>query len=582
MKEEIGSGGFGTVIRAEQCDLGRDVAVKILQHGVAADQDSVTLFMREMRAVAHLRHRNIVTIYHSGRLPDRRLFYVMELLEGESLRVRLEREKRLRFDRALHFARQILEGLAHAHAKGIIHRDIKPENMMLVPGDGRGERVVLLDFGVARWKEERSREGERASSGTSYLRVGTPGYMAPEQVEGKRVDEAADIYSVGVVLCEMFTGTRPTDMGASQHVSGALVGPSVPGAARAGIVKALQPEPQSRFSTAEEFLAQLEGRMPKVGEDPRTSPQPFMFLSSFTEDDSALFFGREDEMVKLIDRLLFTQAILLTARTAIMQPFRMVRVQVADDLLAALHEDLVLSARQLDFSPLHEGEQIYPPHLQLACALLYESLKPREGELTLKHYKRIGRMQGILEGHLQSVLDRELEPDAARAARDIIKELVTAARTRTVRPDSQLRAGAITVHREAAVEVALRVLGTARLIHPVTLDGETCRELVHDCLVDQALSWADKQDMNRKRNREVLRFNLLHSTPERPSLLNRRQVKDLALTPEVVGEVDREFAAAPPPRSRPSITAPAGRTTWESSSFSSRFSTWMAKAGRSR
>jgi len=696
MKEEIGSGGFGTVIRAEQCDLGRDVAVKILQAGVATDQDSVTLFMREMRAVAHLRHRNIVTIYHSGRLPDGRLFYVMELLEGESLRVRLERDKRLRFDKALHFSRQILEGLTHAHAKGIIHRDIKPENIMLVPGDGRGERVVVLDFGVARWKEERSREGELRSSGTSYLRVGTPGYMAPEQVEGKRVDEAADIYSVGVLLCEMLTGTRPTDMSASQHVSGALVGSSVPGAARTGIIKALQPDPQSRFATAEEFLAQLEGRMPRTGKDPRTSPQPFMFLSSFSEEDSALFFGREDEMVKLIDRLLFTRAILLTgvsgvgkssllragvvpacrsmrmktvylpcrldpveeaiqelkpgaesiaaaceaaagetgerilviadqleslyvsdafdreqqlrfedqlvelldrrdlevsvilsvrddflahlaplrrrlgvtaynefrmdlltwehARTAIVQPFRMVRVQVADDLLAVLHEDLVLSARQLDFSPLSEGEQIYPPHLQLACALLYESLKPREGELTLKHYKRIGRLQGILEGHLQSVLDRELEPDAARAARDIIKELVTAARTRAVRPDGQLRAGAMSIHNESAVEVALRVLGTARLIHPVTLDGETCWELVHDCLVDQALSWADRQDMNRKRSREVLRFNLLHSTPERPSLLNRRQVKALTLTPEVVAEVDSEFAAAPP-RSRPPFTA---------------------------
>src|SRR5579871_5911735 len=182
---ELGQGGMGEVFRAVDTRLGRTVAVKVL-HDKFSDR-----FEREARAVAALNHPHICTLHDVG--PD---YLVMEFLEGETLAQRLKRGK-LSMEETLRYGEQIASALAEAHGKSIVHRDLKPANIMLV-----NSGVKVLDFGLAK--------AEQDETLTEPLAVmGTPGYMAPEQREGKPADARTDIYSLGCVLYEMSTGARP-------------------------------------------------------------------------------------------------------------------------------------------------------------------------------------------------------------------------------------------------------------------------------------------------------------------------------------------------------------------------------------
>ena len=203
----IGAGGMGEVFRARDTRLDRDVAIKVLPQSVAGDAAALTRFEREAKAVAALSHPNILAIHDVG-TSDGIAYAVMELLEGESLRQRLQ-EGPLPQRKALEIAREVALGLAAAHEKGIVHRDLKPENLF-VTSDGR---VKILDFGLARKLSLPSTDDTHSPTAAQATEpgtvLGTVGYMAPEQLRGHPADARSDIFSFGAVLYEMCSGRRP-------------------------------------------------------------------------------------------------------------------------------------------------------------------------------------------------------------------------------------------------------------------------------------------------------------------------------------------------------------------------------------
>jgi serine/threonine protein kinase len=196
----LGRGGMGMVFEAEDVQLKRRVALKTLKPDVAADADNRRRFLREAQAMAALEHDHVVSVYQVGE--DRGFPYLaMKLLPGESLEDRLNRaDGRLDVAEALRIGREIAEGLAAAHERGLIHRDVKPANVLLEAGR---DRVKLVDFGVARGADE------EVSASDANMMFGTPAYMAPEQAAGKHLDHRADLFSLGCVLYRMTTGELP-------------------------------------------------------------------------------------------------------------------------------------------------------------------------------------------------------------------------------------------------------------------------------------------------------------------------------------------------------------------------------------
>jgi eukaryotic-like serine/threonine-protein kinase len=202
----LGAGGMGEVYRARDTRLGRDVALKILPETFAQDADRLLRFEQESLAVAALNHPNILAIYDVGHHSNAP-FLVTELLEGESLRVVLDRGA-LPHRKVIDYGVQITHGLAAAHDKGIVHRDLKPENLFLT----RDGRVKILDFGLAKLASPKTVEPDGATMARSNTAagvvMGTASYMAPEQVQGKAVDARTDIFALGAVLFEMLSGRR--------------------------------------------------------------------------------------------------------------------------------------------------------------------------------------------------------------------------------------------------------------------------------------------------------------------------------------------------------------------------------------
>ena len=255
---EVGRGGMATVFRALDRHLGRAIAVKVLhpelKHLLGPDR-----FRREIGIAATLQHPNIVPVYESGEGAGL-LFYTMALVEGETLRARLERETQLPVDEALRIVEDVAEALRCAHEHGIVHRDVKPENILLTAG-----RAVVTDFGVARAIAE---AGEDRLT-TAGMVVGTPAYMSPEQAGGvARPDARMDIYALGCVLYEMLGGEPPFTGPSAQavlarqmvepprslHVIRATVSPAL----QRVVERALAKAPADRYATAAEFVAALE------------------------------------------------------------------------------------------------------------------------------------------------------------------------------------------------------------------------------------------------------------------------------------------------------------------------------------
>jgi eukaryotic-like serine/threonine-protein kinase len=185
--QKLGEGGMGTVYLAEQVAVSRKVALKWLHSDYARDEEFVRRFRQEAKLAAALNHRNVVTIFDFDQADDDSLYIVMEYVDGTNLADVL-REGPIEIRRALRMAVQIAEGLAAAHRAGVIHRDVKPENVMVV---GREEDIKLMDFGISRLRDT----GGASRLTRSGTIMGTPAYMAPEQIEGGEVSERTDIYA---------------------------------------------------------------------------------------------------------------------------------------------------------------------------------------------------------------------------------------------------------------------------------------------------------------------------------------------------------------------------------------------------
>jgi Tol biopolymer transport system component len=205
----IGAGGMGRVYRARDSRLDREVAIKVLPSLYAADADRLRRFEQEARASGALTHPNLVTVYDVG-LHEARPYLVTELLDGETLRDRLARGATPPA-RACDIAAALARGLAAAHAKGIVHRDLKPENVIIT----RDGRVKIVDFGVAKLRVPDARTGRAPDAQTVHTEsgviIGTPGYMAPEQIRGLEADGRADVFALGAILFELLTGRRAFD-----------------------------------------------------------------------------------------------------------------------------------------------------------------------------------------------------------------------------------------------------------------------------------------------------------------------------------------------------------------------------------
>jgi serine/threonine protein kinase len=215
----LGKGSMGTVYRARQTVMDRDVAIKVLRQDRALDDSSKARFFREARATSVLHSPHTVTVFDFGQTTDGDLYLAMQILDGESLGQRLTRIKRFPVDDAIEATRQVLRSLAEAHAKGIIHRDLKPDNIFfakVVQGASTGgadrhdEIVKVLDFGIAKLTHPgEPLPGVSAVETQAGTVFGTPRYMSPEQAQGKPLDHRTDLYSLGVMLYQMLTGRPP-------------------------------------------------------------------------------------------------------------------------------------------------------------------------------------------------------------------------------------------------------------------------------------------------------------------------------------------------------------------------------------
>jgi serine/threonine protein kinase len=254
------------VYEAVDTRINRRVAIKeLLMPPGATDavrQDRIARFQREARAAGSLTHPNIVTIFETEE-ENGRYFIVMEYLEGDNLRQKMDREGALPPEEAVRIATQVLDGLAHAHSKGVIHRDIKPENIHLLPTG----LVKITDFGIARLKYEPN----LTMDGQIF---GTPSYMSPEQVQGGAIDEHSDLFSVGVILYEMLAGYKPFQGDSVITITYNIVHteppspPSIPAPLEWVIRKALRKSPAERFHSALEMKQALENALAQMKSPP--------------------------------------------------------------------------------------------------------------------------------------------------------------------------------------------------------------------------------------------------------------------------------------------------------------------------
>jgi serine/threonine-protein kinase len=251
----VGSGGMADVYCAQDLQLGRKVALKILYRRFAEDREFVERFRREASSAAGLQHQHVVSVYDRGEY-DGTYYIAMEYLEGRSLKTIIREEAPLDPDRAVDLVIQVLRAARFAHRRGIIHRDLKPHNV-IVDGEGRAK---VTDFGIAR-------AGASDMTQTGSI-MGTAQYLSPEQAQGIAVSAASDLYSVGIILYELLTGRVPFEGESAvtialKQVNERPTPPSVYNSAvtpelEAVVMRALEKEPSRRFQDADEFISALQ------------------------------------------------------------------------------------------------------------------------------------------------------------------------------------------------------------------------------------------------------------------------------------------------------------------------------------
>lgn len=291
IEEIIGVGGMAVVYKAYDNQENRTVAIKILKEEFVSNEEFISRFKNESKAIAMLSHPNIVNVFDVS-FGDLIQYIVMEYIEGITLKEYIESEGSLRWKDAVHFTLQILKGLQHAHDKGIVHRDVKPQNIMVLP-DGT---IKVTDFGIARF----ARSEQRTITDKA---IGSVHYISPEQARGERTDEKADIYSVGVMLYEMLTGQLPFQ--AESAVSVAIMqlqrAPKLPteinGSIPLGLeqitMHAMQKSPDRRYQSAAEMLCDL-GQF-------RKDPSLTFDYSYFVDDSPTKFVPNTSGYVNIPD-----------------------------------------------------------------------------------------------------------------------------------------------------------------------------------------------------------------------------------------------------------------------------------------
>jgi serine/threonine-protein kinase len=289
VKKKIGQGGMGAVYLAEHPRIHRQVAIKVLLPEVSKNAEVVQRFFTEARSSSEIHNEHIIDILDFGELPDGTSYIIMEWLDGQSLRETLRRQGKLPIPRALHITRGIAQALGAAHQAGIVHRDLKPDNIFLVRKGEDPDFVKVLDFGIAKLMGHHDGNANEIKTQTGAL-IGTPSYMSPEQCRGQPVDQRTDIYALGVLMYQMFTGRLPflaEGLGelllahmTQQPMAPHELAPELPAGIEACILRALEKDQAVRFQHVEEVLAAVGGELSgpyllptgpgKVGPDDRT------------------------------------------------------------------------------------------------------------------------------------------------------------------------------------------------------------------------------------------------------------------------------------------------------------------------
>jgi len=263
----IGKGSSGIVYKASRLMMGGEVAVKVIHSYLGADSASLDRLLRELKAAERLRHAHIITVWDSGTTDDGQPYLVMDYLEGITLSQLITQKGALPPKRVLNVIRQVTEALAHAHEQGLIHRDMKPENVVLEESEIRGDYVKVLDFGIADTPQE---SAARAKFNKPKTVAGSPAYMSPEQCQGFELDYRSDLYSLAVIVFEMFTGRRPFlahDLMKLMYMTVTEQPPkmgqvrkdlSFPERVEAVVARALSKLPDERQPTIREFWKDLE------------------------------------------------------------------------------------------------------------------------------------------------------------------------------------------------------------------------------------------------------------------------------------------------------------------------------------
>lgn len=266
IEERIGIGAMGRVYRATDTRVARKVAVKVLRAELASDAEAQARFRQEVSVLARLHHRHIVHLYDHGVTDGGSLFLVMELLNGRSLAQVIREEAPMDPRRVVHLAQAVLDALVEAHAEGIVHRDLKPENLFLHTKRRTGEVVKVLDFGIAKVLGTTTIDGLPLTHRGVVL--GTPHYLAPEQLRGQAVTPRSDLYAFGAIIYELLTGHRlfdhlPAAAVAQAHVETPAPPPEIKGRRLEGplvdlVMACLAKDPAQRPHSAEEALIALE------------------------------------------------------------------------------------------------------------------------------------------------------------------------------------------------------------------------------------------------------------------------------------------------------------------------------------
>ncbi|HEY9676483.1 MAG TPA: serine/threonine-protein kinase [Drouetiella sp.] len=309
----IGQGSAGTVYKAVQELIGREVAIKVLHDYLVSDQEFIKRFTQEAKASSRLSHPNIITIYDFGTIPQgNRPYIAMDLLKGTPLSDLLGERNHLTVEETIPMFKQVCGALAEAHRQGVVHRDVKPENIVLVERSGQKLFPIVVDFGIARLVQEESDVARITRTGTV---CGSPTYMSPEQCTSSKVDHRSDIYSLGVVIYETLTGEVPFLSDELVKVMAMhLSDPPKPlnsvrddlhfsQALEDVVYKALQKNPDQRYQTMEEFSEALEkagkagGAAPElvapVPKRPEITPGPLASDDKLQASDRAVAASKE-------------------------------------------------------------------------------------------------------------------------------------------------------------------------------------------------------------------------------------------------------------------------------------------------